>query len=110
MILAFQTLVATTYSGKLAGEQMVYFSVLKRDIFEKIKDIQSRKKLAEQTVITYANILLTAMNFRSRFESDSVAVPDPHPCTKNILDFLENPDYRELSNCCQRHICRPDKY
>ena len=90
-------------------------SVLNRDYFEQLKDISIGGELAEQNVITYADTLLTAMNSRPRFESGSVAVPDPHPCTKNTLEYLDNPDsldtdYLELLNCCQRHICRPDGY
>ena len=75
-------LVATTYSGRLAEEQMGKNSVLNRDYFEQLKDISIGGELAEQNVITYADTLLTAMNSRPRFESGSVAVPDPHPCTK----------------------------
>ena len=108
-------MVATTYSGRLAEEQLEKNSVLNRDYFEQLKDISIRGKLVEQTVITYTDTLLTAMNSRSGFESDSVAIPDPHPCTKNTLEYLDNPDsldtdYLELLNCCQRHICRPDGY
>ena len=80
-------LVAATYSGRLAEEQMETFSVSNRDYFEQLKDISIRGKLAEQTVITCANTLLTATNSRSRFECDSVAIPDHHPCTRKILDF-----------------------
>ena len=81
------TLVATTYSGRLAEVQMEKNSVLNRDYFEQLKEISIPGKLAEQTVITYADNLSTAMNSRSRFESDSVVVPDPHPCTKTYKNF-----------------------
>ena len=108
-------MVAPTYSERLADEQLENVSALNRDYSEQLQAISIHGKLAEQRVSTYADTLLTAMNSRPRFVADFVTVPDHHPCTKNKLEFLDNPDSLdadslELPDCCQRHICRPDGY
>ena len=97
------------------AKQLENVSALNRDYDEQLHGILIHGKLAEQRVITYVNTILRAMNSRPRFVADSVTIPDPYPCTKNMLKFLDNPDsvdadYLELSNCSQRHICRPDGY
>ena len=42
-----------------------------------------------------------------------IGVPEPHPCslrTQNIPQDKIEEDYQQLSNCCQRHVCRLDGY
>src|ERR1035438_1855689 len=69
---------------------------------------------SERCVLTYVDTLLTAINLRENI-FDTVGVPDPHPCSKNMLNFLDNDeeikaDYEVLVNCCQRHICQLNGY
>jgi hypothetical protein len=37
-------------------------------------------------------------------------VPEPHPCSLKTKDLLDENDYQDLANCCQRHVCRLDGY
>ena len=106
-------MVTATYIGRLAAEQLRNLYALKRDYSEKLQETDRQGLEAEERVISYADTLLTAMNLRGQDVAEVDTVPDPHPCSKNVLDILDDPDsldldYLELSNCCQRHVCRSD--
>ncbi|EPZ36338.1 hypothetical protein ROZALSC1DRAFT_29659 [Rozella allomycis CSF55] len=72
-------------------------------------------KNSSNIVLKYAQWLLTASNPRVNRDEHPGGVPDPHPCSKRILDIIDDAaamarDYEELCNCCQRHVCRPGGY
>ena len=40
-------------------------------------------------------------------------VPESHPCSIRTANIAQNnieEDYQDLSNCCQRHVCRLEGY
>ena len=70
--------------------------------------------IAEKKIITYTDTLITAMNMRlQNGEILQLGVPDPHPCSYRTASIdpekLDN-DYNDITNCCQRHVCRLDGY
>ena len=47
------------------------------------------------------------MNPRDPSEIVNNVIPNPHPCSINPNSINDSEkDYENLSNCCQRHVCR----
>jgi len=74
-------------------------------------ELIEKGKEAEKVVIAYTDTLITAMNTRQTLVENEI--PNPHPCSihsTEITPDLQNEDYENLINCCQRHVCRSEGY
>lgn len=79
------------------------------DLMNQLTETIRIGKLAEHTVCTYTDTLITAMNPRKDFKEN--VCPEPHPCSldaSTIKDHKEH--YENIVNCCQRHVCRLEAY
>ena len=99
-----------TYLGHLASKKLESGAVTAEH--PDYSKCCQEKKLGEESeiiVTKYTDRIITAMNTGLNISNPNV--PDPHPCSYNnnlIIDV--NSDYKEIINCCQRHVCRLDGY
>ena len=78
---------------------------------QNLKELVNKGKESEKIVIAYTDTLVTALNTRDTVVENEV--PNPHPCSleqSTILSHMQNNDYEDLINCCQRHVCRSEGY
>ena len=110
---------AKVYSGRLLAEKLKLPSFIEKHSEEELAQFQAdvaNSLDAERRVIQYADWLLTAVKIRNDdIHTVGATVPDPHPCSKNVVPILDDPvamdaDYADLANCVQRHVCRPQGY
>ncbi|RNA16317.1 ATP-dependent DNA helicase PIF1 [Brachionus plicatilis] len=99
------------YIGRLAEKKIENKQYDSEEVYNQLINDVKKGKESEELVINYTDTLITAMNPKTNFAEN--CVPTPHPCsikTSNInIDNLEN-DYKNLINCCQRHVCRINGY
>ncbi|RNA24394.1 ATP-dependent DNA helicase PIF1 [Brachionus plicatilis] len=103
-------LTTKVYIGRKCEKELISQNI-SDDRRSQILDLIKQGKEAEETVIKYAETLLSATNPRTCPSCNTT--PETHPCT---IDFTNlNPeqhlkDYEDIINCVQRHVCRPDGY
>ncbi len=112
-------LLTNTYAGRIMADNLAndeYIAGKSHDELNRCRQIVTDGVSAEFRVLSYVDTLLTAMNTRDEpVNPIHAAVPDPHPCSKDIISSINNEnemaaDYEELANCVQRHVCRPQGY
>lgn len=109
-------LVSQVYAGRLLEDKLEDPQSIEGENLEEILKKVDDGRVAEKTVLQYVDTFLTAVNTRNDpVDPGTVNVPVPHPCSVDIFETLRdsvamNQNYKELANCVQRHVCRPNGY